>query len=284
MEKSNLKSQHVWPILLIGIGIIIVSGFSIFVFQGWAVVSSYGVEFPPSQELIDKWNSEYFPTATGFSRTTIPFHTVLALLVIIAATYSRESLIPRLGLGRSSTPNWSYPVFMLASPLSWIIGSLMVAYIIGESSAHWIKITDAFNHTQGIDAFVVIAWGVIGASFAEEFFFRGYLLKGLVQRWNPWLCIAISAFLFAAVHGGLDFMLYVFPAGIWYGILTWRTQSIWPAIICHGFENLFVTFMNRYHDMNSAGIWANPSYLAISVLLISVIAMIFAVRLLLNKK
>ena len=47
MEKSNLKSQHVWPILLIGIGIIIVSGFSIFVFQGWAVVSSYGVEFPP---------------------------------------------------------------------------------------------------------------------------------------------------------------------------------------------------------------------------------------------
>ena len=65
MSQSDLKPKRVWHILIIGIGIIILSGFSIFIFQGWAVVSTYGVEFPLSQELIDKWNIEHFPTAIG---------------------------------------------------------------------------------------------------------------------------------------------------------------------------------------------------------------------------
>ena len=185
MSQLKLRSQRVWPILLIGIGILIAGGFSVFIFQGLAVVKTYGLEFPPSQELIDQWSSEYFPTTSGFSRIVIPIHLVMALLTFVAVIVFHEPIIHRIGLDRSSLPNWSYPVLMLASPLAWIIGSLMVAYIIGEPSAHWIKITDVFNHTQGIDALVVIAWGASGASFAEEFFFRGYLLKGLVYRWNP---------------------------------------------------------------------------------------------------
>ena len=284
MPNSDSKNQRVWPILLIGLGIIVVGGVVGFLSQGLAVANTYGVDFPPTKELIEQWNSEYFATALGFSRTMIPIHLVIALLAFIAVIIFREPIIQRFGFYRSSLPNWSYLVLMLATPLAWVIGSLLVVYIVGEPSDQWLKISDAFNRTSGIDAIVVIGWGTLGASFAEEVFFRGYLLKGLVRRWNPWLTILITSILFAAIHGGVDFILYTFPVGAWAGILVWRTNSIWPAIVCHGFYNLLITYMCRYYGTDSAGIWANPSFAAIIVLIISVIAMAFAVPMLVGRK
>ena len=156
----------------------------------------------------------------------------------------------------------------------------MVANFIGEPGTQWTNTADAFNRTKGFDALVIIGWGVIGASFAEEVYFRGYLLKGILRRWNPWLSIILTSTLFAAIHGGLDFALYTFPMGIWAGIIAWRSNSIWPAIACHGFENLLITYMCRYYSEDSATIWAQPSYAAIIVLIISIIAMAFAVPML----
>jgi len=284
MTNSELKTQLVWPILVIGLAIIIIGvGAVVFFSQGLAVSSAYDVDFPPSQEMIDKWNDEYFATASGFSRILIPIHLTMVLLAFLAVIAFREPIIQRIGLNKSNLPNWSYPVFMLAEPLTWIIGSLIVVYFIGEPSERWINISNAFNRTEGIDMIVILCWGTLGASFAEEVFFRGYLLKGLIRRWNPWLTIALTSIFFAAIHGGPDFMLYILPMGVYFGILVWRTGSIWPAIACHAFSNILITSFCRYHDMDSAGIWANPSYLEIIVLIISAIAMVFAARLLMRK-
>jgi membrane protease YdiL (CAAX protease family) len=271
---------------LIGLGIIIIGGGVVgFLSQGLAVASNYDVNFPPSQELMEQWNSEYFSTALGFSCTMIPIHVSITILVLIAVFVFREPIIERLGLKRSSLPNWSYPALMLASPLSWIIGSLIVVYFVGEPSREWIKATTAFNSTKGFDAFVILTWGTLGASFAEEIFFRGYLLKGLIQRWNPWLSVLLTAIFFALIHGGLDLMLYSFPMGVYWGIIVWRTGSIWPAITCHAFNNILITFICRYSSMDSSEIWADPSFVEIIILIISVTAMIFTVHLLfLNTK
>ena len=69
MKNSKFKNQRVWPVLAIGLGIIIIGGgFVGFLSQGFAVSSTYGVDFPPSHELIDKWNIEHFASAIGFSQ------------------------------------------------------------------------------------------------------------------------------------------------------------------------------------------------------------------------
>jgi len=141
MSNSDLKTQRVWPILLIGFGIVIIGvGLVVFFSQGLAVSSTYGVDFPPSQEMIEKWNDEHFATALGFSRITIPIHLTMVLLALVAVIVYREPIIKRFGLNRSSLSNWSYPVFMLAVPLTWIVGSLIVVYVIGEPSERWIGI------------------------------------------------------------------------------------------------------------------------------------------------
>ena len=48
-----------------------------------------------------------------------------------------------------TTPNLSYPVFILNEPLTWIIGSMVVVYIIGGPREQWLKISNAFYRTEG---------------------------------------------------------------------------------------------------------------------------------------
>ena len=79
---------------------------------------------------------------------------------------------------------------------------------------------------------------VVAPAVCEEAFFRGFLLTSLVVRLGPKIGLAISALIFAAVHVNP----WQFPAlllfGLFLGLLTWWTHSIYPAILAHGINNL----------------------------------------------
>lgn len=85
-------------------------------------------------------------------------------------------------------------------------------------------------------------WGylVIGllAPLAEEMVFRGAILRSLLQ-WNKhhWLGIAISAVLFAIVHGNPAQMPHALLAGLLLGWMFYRTGSIVPGVVFHWVNN-----------------------------------------------
>lgn len=90
---------------------------------------------------------------------------------------------------------------------------------------------------------------VIGilAPVAEEMAFRGGILRLLLKRWpkRAWAGIAVSALLFALVHGNPAQMPYAFLAG---GLLGWmylRTGSIAPTIAFHWVNNTIGYLMFR---------------------------------------
>src|SRR5262249_44506433 len=70
--------------------------------------------------------------------------------------------------------------------------------------------------------------------------FRGYLQRRLLQRWHPAVAILVTSALFAIYHGNLPQIIVAFVMGIWLGVIAWRTGSIWPTMICHGFWNATV--------------------------------------------
>lgn len=77
----------------------------------------------------------------------------------------------------------------------------------------------------------------------EELLFRGVLLSALLQRWRAGWAIAVSALAFALVHlPGLEFQWYALPNLILLALaLAWlrlRSDSIWPAVLAHGANNL----------------------------------------------
>ena len=73
---------------------------------------------------------------------------------------------------------------------------------------------------------------------AEEVFFRGFVLKGLFNRWGFAPALIISAAVFSALHLAPALLLPVFVTGLLLGFLYLRTGSVWPCVAVHACQNL----------------------------------------------
>lgn len=92
--------------------------------------------------------------------------------------------------------------------------------------------------------------------FAEELFFRGWLLQGLARRMQSSMAILLQAFLFtlpqaiaalllSPTQGALYALAYSFVAiGLIGGWAAWKTGSIWPSLISATLFNLVLTFLS----------------------------------------
>jgi hypothetical protein len=94
----------------------------------------------------------------------------------------------------------------------------------------------AAAHSSG-SVVVIFLFLAVGAPLVEELFFRGLLLRSLLERTRPALAIPVSAVLFGLAHfealqfGGLA----VF--GLVLGVLAWRTGRLGPSIGAHAAFN-----------------------------------------------
>jgi membrane protease YdiL (CAAX protease family) len=89
-------------------------------------------------------------------------------------------------------------------------------------------------------AFIVL--GVcIAAPLCEEFFFRGVVQLGLNQVMSPPVAILVTGAIFSAFH--LDPVGFIarWELGIVFGLLVWRTGSLWPGIFLHLANNATTT-------------------------------------------
>ena len=72
--------------------------------------------------------------------------------------------------------------------------------------------------------------------FAEELFFRGVG----VRAWLPLgalTAIVVTAFAFALGHGLFVALPVLVPFGLAQAWVRWRSDSVWPGVIAHGFYN-----------------------------------------------
>lgn len=87
-----------------------------------------------------------------------------------------------------------------------------------------------------------VAGAVLVAPLAEELFFRGFLMRWLVNpqvtavdpRRVPLRAVFIQAALFATIH---SMIVAGFVAGLAYGWLYRRTGSLWACVLAHALTN-----------------------------------------------
>ncbi|MEC9320744.1 MAG: CPBP family intramembrane glutamic endopeptidase [Chloroflexota bacterium] len=82
---------------------------------------------------------------------------------------------------------------------------------------------------------------VIWVPVAEEIFFRGFLLKTMLERHTVYVAIPLSSLLFALLHGRLGLIVPVFLSSVVISILFIRTRSLLPPILAHSTQNLVVS-------------------------------------------
>jgi len=166
-----------------------------------------------------------------------------ALWVVPAAAFAtwvrRDSPVRALRLGLPSAR---------ALPLSAV---LIAAYLAGvafdTARKHRVSLSElgAALSQRGLVNFA----GALPSAFSEEVLFRGLVLTELSERWGFWPANAVSGVLFVSMHwahriwrDGLGFGVIadapaLFAIALALGFVTWRTQSIWPAVIFHAANN-----------------------------------------------
>ena len=89
----------------------------------------------------------------------------------------------------------------------------------------------------------------IAAPVLEEIVCRGYMMRGMLQYMKPWQAIAISAFLFAAIHGNLAQGVTAFILGILLGWIYYRTGSLLMSMMIHFAVNTSSTMVALFASM-----------------------------------
>ncbi len=118
--------------------------------------------------------------------------------------------------------------FFLA-PVILGIGSIILFF---SGHLQWIDVN--FNGNK-----LFIAFGMLViVAFSEELVFRGYILNNLMESFNKWVALFISAILFALAHSlnpdvNLISVAGLFLAGILLGINYVYTKNLWFAISFH---------------------------------------------------
>ena len=85
-----------------------------------------------------------------------------------------------------------------------------------------------------VNVIVIVLW----VPFAEEVFFRGFLLAALVKPLGAARAAVVSSLVFATGHLMLSALVPFFVTGL---ILAWlylKTRSLWPPMTAHAAQNL----------------------------------------------
>ena len=81
----------------------------------------------------------------------------------------------------------------------------------------------------------------------EELMFRGFVLDLASESYGRWTSILISATLFALVHPlYILTVLNAFWAGLIYGYIRIKTNSLWPSIILHSAWNAHIVIIQFF--------------------------------------
>jgi CAAX protease family protein len=180
---------------------------------------------------------------TESDAATIGFTVVLDLslvactVAVVAWLGSRRPTAIAFGL---RLPEWRSALgWTLAAYATFWLAAIVVGLIFGEPEEQDIVVDlKAEDSALVLAGFAVMT--CVLAPLAEEFFFRGFLLKVLHERTNAVIAVLITGIAFGLVH---------LPSGDWVGtivlslfgmalcVLFIVTSSLVPCIMLHAFHN-----------------------------------------------
>lgn len=195
----------------------------------------------------------------------------------LLATYTRELIISNSG---GQLLGLAVPAFMMARLHSTNVtgylrfrgvdGRLLLLAIVGvvglQPVVQWLaqvnqglplpETVRVFEQTQmeliqtvlesglGV-SFNLVALALV-PGFCEEILFRGYAQRQFERASGPVVGILLSGVLFGLYHLRPSQLLPLAVLGLYLAYLTWRTGSLWPAILVHLLHNGLAVLAARY--------------------------------------
>jgi membrane protease YdiL (CAAX protease family) len=164
---------------------------------------------------------------------------ILVMIVgILALSQALDSLAVLVGVGPGANLDWIARTLATATPLTLALALLVVGGL---------------------------------APIGEELFFRGLMLTRLRQVWSAGPAIVVTALAFGVIHGEWVHGVLATGLGLYLGLVTVRSGSVIPAMICHVANNTVSVLL-------SAAI-GSPQGRTVNAVLLVVTALIFGASL-----
>jgi CAAX protease family protein len=118
------------------------------------------------------------------------------------------------------------------------LAASIALFILSHRLVHWPQRPPSdLSHIPVVTLLPSLLMSALVAGIGEEAGFRGYMQAPLERRYGPALGIAITSIFFGLAHlthgAFLPAILFDIGWGALYGLLTYRSDSIVPAIILH---------------------------------------------------
>jgi membrane protease YdiL (CAAX protease family) len=250
---------RLWPVFVVGafaiLSATVVSGIVMVV----AAIASGDIRWPPQPQELRAWLEKLADSKFGLAVLVLPGQLTFAAVALGAAALSREPWRARLGLHSGRLPRWTWPLFLLGTPVIGWFSSLIMSRFTAEPSEQLKMFERMFQFHSTSSLVVLLLLVSVLPGFVEEMLFRGYLQRRLLTRLSAVTSIGICSAFFAAAHMDPMHAVAVLPLGIWLGVVAWRADSVWPAIFGHmgnnGFAIVMATLMGPAPDVDRVSPW-----------------------------
>lgn len=134
-------------------------------------------------------------------------------------------------------------------PIVWWLGSVnelvpLPDWIVEFEASQMALIEQVFS--SQINVMLGLLLLAVAPGIAEELFFRGYIQRQAERRLGVLWAIVITGVLFGLYHLRLTQALPLSVLGIYLCFITWRTGSLWPAVIVHFLNNALAVVVGNY--------------------------------------
>lgn len=133
------------------------------------------------------------------------------------------------------------------------------------------------------DWVLILIGAVLVAAVAEEVLFRGFLQVTLERKGDVTRAVLLSSITWTLVHQNPYWAPEIFIQGVFIGYLAWRTNSIIPAVIVHGLNNLIGVYMLNRPQLAEQMTWYEwHNHVSPLVLVVALFLLVTGIRQLTN--
>ncbi|MBU3106775.1 CPBP family intramembrane glutamic endopeptidase [Clostridium gasigenes] len=163
------------------------------------------------------------------------------LIFMLIYRLRKKKLSEELRFKKTKVSNYGVALLLGVSVYLFNIGFISLLSKAGLFKGSFDALEKNMSFIGDSNIFLTILVVGIVAPFAEELLFRGIIYKTLSKSMSIPTVIIIQGVLFGIYHMNIVQGLYATLLGILFGYVTYKTKSLWPAIIMHMVNNTVST-------------------------------------------
>ena len=274
---------RIWT-AFVAVAVAIPSAIMVSIFVGVGLLLAFhGPEVLVDSTKVTKNLEAITMTPAGLVGMVIPGQIVFLAVALFGGWLSPQPWRERLRLVRGRLPIWTWVPLALASPAIAHLTSLSLSQLFDAPSEHLQQMEDLFRRfdARWLPMLFLLVAGLPG--IAEELLFRGYVQSRLARAWPPVFAIVLSGLMFGAAHLDPMHSIAVVPLGVWLGLIAYRCDSLWPAMLGHVVNNALALVMMRFFQAETLGKDQDLPLVGIGLLLSSFISLVIGIAIIARK-